>query len=289
MCCQCYVRCSLISCPPHMCAAAEWWLHFGTLRCRAAQPLLLLQRCPYGHHSQGGDGSFLGEEHQIQPSFVPSHLHLQVRLRVGAPTWVWGPHTPTSQGRMLTAPPSIGAFSADALPSSVPFAIPRLPLHIPHSLPFLSARIPGITECRTPTRGCRAVQEHRAVPRPTAPCPPRAPILLTDCFLCRWSLPMAMSITHRGTGVALSLGVCTSGCCGLQSCGCWRSFISPCLSSCNSAFSRGFCSLLPPHSPPHTPSAAAAPGSDAVLCLNPQSLRSTASMVSCCLLPHLPP
>lgn len=127
------------------------------------------------------------------------------------------------------------------------------------------------------------------MPRPTAPCPPRAPILLTDCFLCRWSLPMAMSITHRGTGVALSLGVCTSGCCGLQSCGCWRSFISPCLSSCNSAFSRGFCSLLPPHSPPHTPSAAAAPGSDAVLCLNPQSLRSTASMVSCCLLPHLPP
>lgn len=175
LCAQCYVRCSLISCPPPMCAAAGWWLHFGTLRCRAAQPLLLLQRCPYGHHSQGGDGSFLGEEHQIQPSFVPSHLHLQVRLRVGAPTWVWGPHTPTSQGRMLTAPPSIGAFSADALPSSVPFAIPRLPLHIPHSLPFLSARIPGITECRTPTRGCRAVQEHRAVPRPTAPCPPPCP------------------------------------------------------------------------------------------------------------------
>uniref|UniRef100_A0A493TXQ6 Succinate dehydrogenase cytochrome b560 subunit, mitochondrial n=1 Tax=Anas platyrhynchos platyrhynchos TaxID=8840 RepID=A0A493TXQ6_ANAPP len=24
----------------------------------------------------------------------------------------------------------------------------------------------------------------------------------------KWSLPMAMSITHRGTGVALSLGVC---------------------------------------------------------------------------------
>ncbi|NXQ19164.1 C560 dehydrogenase, partial [Peucedramus taeniatus] len=24
---------------------------------------------------------------------------------------------------------------------------------------------------------------------------------------CRWSLPMAMSISHRGTGVALSLGV----------------------------------------------------------------------------------
>lgn len=110
VCCQCYVRCSLISCPPHMCAAAEWWLHFGTLRCRAAQPLLLLQRCPYGHHSQGGDGSFLGEEHQIQPSFVPSHLHLQVRLRVGAPTWVWGPHTPTSQGRMLTAPPLHWSF-----------------------------------------------------------------------------------------------------------------------------------------------------------------------------------
>lgn len=167
------------------------------------------------------------------------------------------PHFPRQDA---DSPPSIGAFSADALPSSVPFAIPRLPLHIPHSLPFLSARIPGITECRTPTRGCRAVQEHRAVPRPTAPCPPRAPILLTDCFLCRWSLPMAMSITHRGTGVALSLGVCTSGCCGLQSCGCWRSFISPCLSSCNSAFSRGFCSLLPPHSPPPHPQCCSSSG-----------------------------
>ncbi|NXT79405.1 C560 dehydrogenase, partial [Zapornia atra] len=27
----------------------------------------------------------------------------------------------------------------------------------------------------------------------------------------RWSLPMAMSITHRGTGVALSLGVSLFG------------------------------------------------------------------------------
>lgn len=83
------------------------------------------------------------------------------------------PHFPRQDAD--SPPPSIGAFSADALPSSVPFAIPRLPLHIPHSLPFLSARIPGITECRTPTRGCRTVQEHRAVPRPTAPCPPPCP------------------------------------------------------------------------------------------------------------------
>eukprot|EP00076_Gallus_gallus_P033879 XP_024999417.1 succinate dehydrogenase cytochrome b560 subunit, mitochondrial isoform X1 [Gallus gallus] len=46
-----------------------------------AQPRpLRAPRCPYGHHSQGGDGSFLGEEHQIQPSFVPSHLHLQAFL-----------------------------------------------------------------------------------------------------------------------------------------------------------------------------------------------------------------
>ncbi|XP_040546749.1 succinate dehydrogenase cytochrome b560 subunit, mitochondrial isoform X1 [Gallus gallus] len=71
----------------------------------------------------------------------------------------------------------------------------------------------------------------------------------------KWSLPMAMSITHRGTGVALSLGVCTSGCCGLQSCGCWRSFISPCLSSCNSAFSRvslfSLAALLLPEQFPH--------------------------------------
>lgn len=33
-------------------------------------------------------------------------------------------------------------------------------------------------------------------------------------FLCRWSLPMAMSICHRGTGMALSAGtyVCAHAC-----------------------------------------------------------------------------
>lgn len=35
---------------------------------------------------------------------------------------------------------------------------------------------------------------------------------------------MAMSIMHRGTGVALSLGLCSSGCRGVQSCGCCRPF-----------------------------------------------------------------